>query len=94
MEYEYKRESTVSGHLPIEAMNALGAQGWDNYSIQGNVYYFKRAVVKIYQTIDELNRSLGYEGEKNLAVAPIGPAAKQPETKTPANNKPQNKHKR
>lgn len=38
--YQYK--IVVSLSLSEKELNEYGAEGWDNYAIDGNRYYFKR----------------------------------------------------
>lgn len=42
MNWEYHKEATTGGALPVEKLNALGKEGWEHYNTVGNIYFFKR----------------------------------------------------
>lgn len=64
MIWEYERELTTGGFLSVEKLNEMGAQGWENYAIIGNVYFFKRG--KTGETFSALfpPKPPGYEAKK------------------------------
>ncbi len=59
---EYKKIVKATG-ITEEELNRHGAEGWDNYAIVGNCFYFKRVIDEKPKTSVNNNHS-GAKGRK------------------------------
>jgi hypothetical protein len=65
--WEYLKEATTSGTISVLKLNGLGAEGWENYDHEGNVFFFKREVMQKQMT--PLEKTLHEIKEHDKAAA-------------------------
>lgn len=64
---EYRKE-ILSNVDAMQRLNELGADGWDNYAVSGNVYLFKRAKQHVATVPPPMPESLTIEPPRKNAT--------------------------
>ncbi len=64
---EYRKE-ILSNVDALQRLNELGADGWDNYAVSGNVYLFKRVKQNMATVTPPMPDSLTIEPPRKNAA--------------------------